>query len=762
MGDAESNGVNHLAYPAEDFERFTLKEKRPSSIPAPTTNPIAPASQATMDSFRDVTTEFFEASEKLEIGQLIKDPYFTLLQAVGALEIMDPKMDSGMLRAEYESFDALQPRLPEEVVGIMDQLLCHEMAWHAGSALSQTLFTSLYIDRLLSSGPSALAEATFQGPHGEKTDTLEAQLLENVLQPFCIGLIKCCSHVNHQILTEQIYEEEDFVTQVYGVNLLEEVKSEEIVALLEGALSWLEGTGNSYPEEIRDAFRYRLLLRKSLVLVFSSESKEWSPEATDLWDTSLEHVKRVEETSGVGRAVPAAFSISVQRKLASQVPPRAMVNYPFKDAISDLKKFCVEGKDILKILNFEGSTNLVNYFLSFMTRRPSPSPYIRSLLQSVFFGQVENPGKLPIKQLLYDNLKELCYPAGILLDPQNDLVEAPQDPRFEITKRMNWFIERAGKSFLELFRNICQNRSRLRRTLCHSILDWDSLQVEAEEVDSELRQFTNEEAAMTPNGPSFAFPLSSWVYHYKLRHMEWIMLLGFELEVFQAYEFAGMYWYLQHYTRTRISHIERMLQFANRPTPGSLLERRKGSRSNSEQVKTLSLLNFYLLEATGVQELAGAMISLFTALSRLNLLKKPLQPFSSDALRYEVRMKPFFTIGCPEVIPFEDFQSLVADQETETSELLEMASESATDAKKNFDQLCKLDARTARVVLCEERYRMSMREMMRSCIGVGVATAVLSKALQEGKATPELLDVQIDRERYHPSFPAPKIVAKKR
>jgi hypothetical protein len=223
-----------------------------------------------------------------------------------------------------------------------------------------------------------------------------------------------------------------------------------------------------------------------------------------------------------------------------------------------------------------------------------------------------------------------------------------------------------------------------------------------------------------------------------------------------------MYWYLQHYTRTRISHIERMLQFASRAISGPPLERRKELRSNPQQVKTLSLLNFYLLEAAGVQELAGAMIALFTALSRLDLLKKPPQPFSSDALRYEVRMKPFFTIGCPEVVPFEDFQSLASSQEIETSELLEMASESATDARKNFDQLCKLDARTARAVLCEERYRTSMREMMRSCIGVGVATAVLSKALQEGRATPELLDVQIDRERYHPSFSAPKIVAKKR
>lgn len=30
-------------------------------------------------------------------------------------------------------------------------------------------------------------------------------------------------------------------------------------------------------------------------------------------------------------------------------------------------------------------------------------------------------------------------------------------------------------------------------------------------------------------------------------------------------------------------------------------------------------------------------------------------------------MKPFFTIGCPEVAPFEDFESLVSNPEIEVS-----------------------------------------------------------------------------------------------
>jgi hypothetical protein len=40
---------------------------------------------------------------------------------------MDPKMDSGLLEPEYERFDPWKPRLPEEIIGIMDRLLCNEV-----------------------------------------------------------------------------------------------------------------------------------------------------------------------------------------------------------------------------------------------------------------------------------------------------------------------------------------------------------------------------------------------------------------------------------------------------------------------------------------------------------------------------------------------------------------------------------------------------------------------------------------------------------
>lgn len=79
------------------------------------------------------------------------------------------------------------------------------MAWHTGSALSQTIFTCLYVDKLLSSNPKTLDGAIF-GPVKYDCTNNNQCLLENVLRPYCLALIKCCYFVNNQILTESIYE----------------------------------------------------------------------------------------------------------------------------------------------------------------------------------------------------------------------------------------------------------------------------------------------------------------------------------------------------------------------------------------------------------------------------------------------------------------------------------------------------------------------------------------------------------------------------
>jgi len=46
----------------------------------------------------------------------------------------------------------------------------------------------------------------------------------------------------------------------------------------------------------------------------------------------------------------------------------------------------------------------------------------------------------------------------------------------------------------------------------------------------------------TPGDEIWSFPLSSWAYHHKLQQMEWIVSLGFELQIYRVDELGGMYW----------------------------------------------------------------------------------------------------------------------------------------------------------------------------------------------------------------------------
>lgn len=128
---------------------------------------------------------------------------------------------------------------------------------------------------------------------------------------------------------------------------------------MDDALAWLETSKDSYTEEIFNALKYRIAHRRALLHDLSRETEEWHTGAIPEWDTSLELLGKVEITHKLGKPVSEAFSTSVQRKLASQVPPRPIVELSFEDAISSLKKLCVEGKDMLKILKYQGSTNLV-------------------------------------------------------------------------------------------------------------------------------------------------------------------------------------------------------------------------------------------------------------------------------------------------------------------------------------------------------------------------------------------------------------------
>ena len=82
--------------------------------------------------------------------------------------------------------------------------------------------------------------------------------------------------------------------------------------------------------------------------------------------------------------------------------------------------------------------------MTYQSRQPEPSVYIRCLLQSLILGDMRVLGTISSKQLLLDDFAEIVLPADILVDPANGDIEAPQDPRFQISKRMDAFVTTAA------------------------------------------------------------------------------------------------------------------------------------------------------------------------------------------------------------------------------------------------------------------------------------------------------------------------------
>lgn len=77
-----------------------------------------------------------------------------------------------------------------------------QMAWHMGHPLSQTLFTSLYIDKILTLNIHKVEDLSSPA----NSPTLAEPLILRVLVAYCIAVIRTCWHVNEQVKSEHFYE----------------------------------------------------------------------------------------------------------------------------------------------------------------------------------------------------------------------------------------------------------------------------------------------------------------------------------------------------------------------------------------------------------------------------------------------------------------------------------------------------------------------------------------------------------------------------
>lgn len=389
-------------------------------------------------------------------------------------------------------------------------------------------------------------------------------------------------------------------------------------------------------------------------------------------------------------------------------------------------------------------------------------------------------GAVPVKQFLYDDLAELVLPGSLLLEANTDEVEVPSDPRFQIAQHMEGFVKRFSQPFVDTVRCACLNRCRVRRTLCHTAVDWDNLQMEAEDVDSQLQSLAAEPALRLKSGePTYPYPLSSWAYHQKLTQLRLILQMGFELAIYAPEELPGMYWYLSHICSTHLGHLDRIRTFTVAARKRDLMEgnNRAGSATQKSAAfhKSFRRLERLTTHLVAVDAFAIALHALYVLLARHKVLPSASAPgaYSTDKLRYELRMKPFLSISLPELVPFEEYQREATLEGDTDATILDRASKAITEARRAWEITLShgayiedpsLPARMPSTAI-EEDWKRDAKDTMRACIGASIAIQTVKKAIAGDSSPSDKLQVTIpesgSKMHWHDWWVVPQVTEKK-
>lgn len=153
-------------------------------------------------------------------------------------------------------------------------------------------------------------------------------------------------------------QEEDFVSNLYNRNLLSNFDGAQVEMLLHEAIRFTEQQ-SKLDEALRRAILARLTLRQRILKAMELDLNLVKANRIQLWKDCVDLLPEIRQTQTLGKPVKEAFSVKMQRKLASSVPPRPMVEITLEDAHAFLNNLCRDAADVYLVLDYHGCSNIL-------------------------------------------------------------------------------------------------------------------------------------------------------------------------------------------------------------------------------------------------------------------------------------------------------------------------------------------------------------------------------------------------------------------
>lgn len=578
--------------------------------------------------WQDVTELMSAAAKELKVGQLVHEEDFKLFDSMSALELMDPKMDSGMLvngvpplsiSARLESGQVpLEFKSARDVLATLDELFRFEAGWLNGLPLAQSLLTSVYMHR----DPLSALVAKLVTPLEDLVDreadvrsvlaaNVGNSMQDSLLLIMCamlLSTVKTAGLVRDAALRADIYEEEDFSPgNGFDLGILEPLSLEAVDVMLQVAQERLDalkasaaakkpskkkgkktGAANAGASEnataagyeplyantkvgalLCEAFIRRIQLRRELLSTYAG---------LGLAEGELNLAAARE---GFQRARELVQGIATERL---EFDPECFTgkSLGFDPSISRLLLSGSPPRDV-KVPTMDEALQQMKNVVKEMVVACSPAEWICMEDLRVFLVEFSRQQPTIVARsyvLLFLYADKKIYAKYNFMDWLSASMVMNGVPSVLLsTQEGVVYSSRCIETVYESLKVYLHNRSRQRARIEYLLEEWSILQVDAMTIDE---KFTTE-----MNIPKAVYPryFTAWSLEESVQLMIQYAVLGLELDLYSPSEFGTVYWYLDYLQGSRLQNLNVTWTFVEKMSqimPGA---HRRGP-SSSEESKT--------------------------------------------------------------------------------------------------------------------------------------------------------------------------------
>lgn len=516
-------------------------------------SPSIPSGEGTV--WADVSCLLRLACNDLQDDELINGENFNLFAAMSALEIMDPKMDSGIVSTYYSIDEAIEngaAPVPlsfdrtldvQRIIDIMDHLLSCEATWHKGGSLAQTVFSSIYLMR------------------PERTSS------HALLHSYCRVIRATCNAVVSAVSDARTNEEEDLFTMTYGLPLksegddkclsmlhaVEETISRQLRACKapsskKRVLEDIEPLQNNFDleEGFCKALLCRLRFRKHFYHVLTCMRR---PQGKGL-ELAKKHIisclseldsmlksgeflrsnnahgtseEGIEDKTTASGCQPIGFDTTLNSRSATPTPPRAIKLFSWKKAVDYFQKLLHDLEILCSYSLDPVFENVLRFVVDF--QKFQPDLVARALVQLLLVQDGRLYGRDPMFAVI-------CKAALLPDEAKNHDIQK------------NITVPQLEQLAINLLRVLCTNTSWQRRKLGKILQDWRIIYVQLElafrkEHGDISRPSVDENICI-----KICKHILIWVEEKTYWIASRFLTLGFELELYSPSEYCMAYWYM--------------------------------------------------------------------------------------------------------------------------------------------------------------------------------------------------------------------------